>query len=135
MSQDVTNEHWEKALREGCHEREQAQTGVSSTEKTNTKWDLARAMTKSKSKMQTVTNGCVSQKGDDSCCWEAFQFWRPCRVSKIEAQSPQGDVQEGQRLMIIELERYNEVGELHIENRATGLQGHVCYWTEARGYL
>jgi len=33
-------------------------------------------------------------------------------VSKIEAQSPQGDIQEGKRLMIIELERYNEIGEL-----------------------
>ena len=33
---------------------------VSSTKKTNTKEDLARVMTKSKSKMQTVTNGHVS---------------------------------------------------------------------------
>ena len=30
--------------------------------------------------------------------------------------------------MIIELERYNEIRELLIENRTTGLQGHVCYW-------
>jgi len=30
--------------------------------------------------------------------------------------------------MIIELERYNEIGELLIENRTTGSQGHVCYW-------
>jgi len=29
--------------------------------------------------------------------------------------------------MIIELERYNEIGELLIENRTGGLQGHVCY--------
>ena len=36
--------------------------GVSSTEKTNTKGDLARVMTKSKSKTQTVTNGHVGQK-------------------------------------------------------------------------
>jgi len=28
--------------------------------------------------------------------------------------------------MIIELERYNEIGELLIENRTTGSQGHVC---------
>jgi len=49
-----------RSLREGCCEREQAQMGVPSTEKTNTKWDLARATTKSKSRMQTVTNGCVS---------------------------------------------------------------------------
>jgi len=40
--------------------REQAWMDVPSTEKTNTKEDLARAMTKSRSKMQTVTNGCVS---------------------------------------------------------------------------
>jgi len=29
--------------------------------------------------------------------------------------------------MIIELEKYNEIGELLIENRTTGSQGHVCY--------
>ena len=29
--------------------------------------------------------------------------------------------------MIIELVKYNEIGELLIENRATGSQGHVCY--------
>ena len=81
---------------------------VSSIERTNTKVDLARAMTKSRSKMQTVTNGCVSQK------WRN-RVSRNCpnigdlRVSRIEVQSPQGDVQEGRRLMIIELERYNEI--------------------------
>ena len=30
--------------------------------------------------------------------------------------------------MIIELERYNEIRELLIENRTTGSQGHVHYW-------
>jgi len=30
--------------------------------------------------------------------------------------------------MIIELGRYNEISELLIENRTTGLHGHVCYW-------
>jgi len=35
---------------------------VSSIEKTNTKEDLARVTTKSRSKTQTVTNGHVSQK-------------------------------------------------------------------------
>jgi len=59
---DIMNDHWEKALKEGCHEREQAQTDVPSTEKTNTKEDLARAMTKSRSKMQTVTNRHVGRK-------------------------------------------------------------------------
>ena len=62
------NEHQKKALKEGCHEREQAQTGVSPTEKTSTKEDLARVMAKSKSMMQTVTNGCVGQKGKVSYC-------------------------------------------------------------------
>jgi len=40
------NDYQRKALKEGCYEREQAQAGVSSTEKTNTKGDLARVMTK-----------------------------------------------------------------------------------------
>ena len=57
-----------------------------------------------------------------------FQCQRPCRVSKTEAQNPQDEVQEGQRLMIIKLERYTKVGELLLGNRTTGLQGHVCYW-------
>jgi len=34
---DVTNDHWEKALKEGCDERKQAQMGMSLIEKTNTK--------------------------------------------------------------------------------------------------
>jgi len=29
--------------------------------------------------------------------------------------------------MIIELERYNGIRELLIENRTTGSQGHICY--------
>ena len=31
------------------------------------------------------------------------------------------------RLMIIELRRYNKIGELLIENGTTGFQGHICY--------
>jgi len=54
-----------KALREGCRERKEAQTGVSSREKRNTNKNLARATTKSKSKMQTVYNGCVGRGGRD----------------------------------------------------------------------
>jgi len=46
----------------------------------------------------------------------------------MEVQSPQGNIQEGQRLMIIKLERYNEIGELLIGIGTTGLQGHICYW-------
>ena len=56
------HDHQEKALKEGCHEREQAQLGVSSTVKTNTKEDLDRVIAKSKSKTQKVTNGHVSRK-------------------------------------------------------------------------
>ena len=33
-------------------------------------------------------------------------------MSKIEVQGPQGDIQEGQRLIIFELERYNEIRAL-----------------------
>jgi len=60
------NDHQEKALREGCHEREQTWMDATSTEKTNIKEDLARVMTKSKSKTQTVTKGCVGQKARES---------------------------------------------------------------------
>ena len=35
--------------------------------------------------------------------------------------------QEGQRLMIIKLERYNKIRELLIENGTTGLWGHIHY--------
>ena len=34
--------------------------------------------------------------------------------------------------MIIELERYNEIGELLIAIGITGSQGHVCYWDGGR---
>jgi len=34
---DIMNDHWEKALKEGCYEGKQAWTDVSSKEKTNTK--------------------------------------------------------------------------------------------------
>ena len=50
-----------KALKEGCNEREWAQMSVSSREKANTKRNLARVMTKSKSRTQTVTNGHVGR--------------------------------------------------------------------------
>jgi len=48
-------------LQEGCHEENKPDRCIFNRE-TSTKWGLARVMTKSKSKMQTVTNGCVSQK-------------------------------------------------------------------------
>jgi len=49
-------------------------------------------------------------------------------VSRIEVQSPQGDIQEGQRLMIIKLRKYNKFGELLIGNGTKGPLGHVIYW-------
>src|SRR5882724_7152730 len=61
---DIMNRHQVKALREGCHERKEAQTGVSSREM-NTNKNLVRATTKSKSMTQTVSNGHVSQGGRD----------------------------------------------------------------------
>src|SRR5882724_3506752 len=85
-------------------------------------------MAKSKSMTQTVTDGCVGRKGKDSSCWEAFQHRRSCKVRKIEAQGSSGQGSRGIRLMIIELEKYNKIRELLIENRITGLQGHICYW-------
>ena len=48
-------------------------------------------------------------------------------MSKIEVQGPQGNVQEGKRLMINELRKYNEVRELLIEIGTTGSQRHVGY--------
>jgi len=48
------------ALREGCCERRKLGQ-VSSREKKNTNRNLARATTKSKSRTQTVSNGCVSR--------------------------------------------------------------------------
>ena len=34
--------------------------------------------------------------------------------------------------MIIELGEYNQIGELLIENRTTGMQGHVSYQDRGR---
>src|SRR5882724_3661334 len=58
---DVMNRRRRKALSKGCHERKKARTVVSSREKINNNKNLARATTKSKSEMQTVSNGCVSR--------------------------------------------------------------------------
>ena len=59
------SDHQLKALKEGYCERRWAQVSASSREKANTKRHLVRATTKSKSRMQTVSNGHVSQKGDE----------------------------------------------------------------------
>src|SRR5882724_12747000 len=58
---DIMNRHRGKALSEGFCERKKAQTVVSSREKINNNKNLARATTKSKSKMQTVSNGRVGR--------------------------------------------------------------------------
>src|SRR5882724_4481073 len=58
---DVTNDRQGKALREGCHERKMAWTSVSSREKKDTNRNLARATSKSRSDMQTVSNGRVGR--------------------------------------------------------------------------
>ena len=58
---DIMSRCQVKVLREGCHERKEARTGVSSGEKINTNRNLARVTTKSKSKIQTVSNGCVGR--------------------------------------------------------------------------
>src|SRR5882724_971264 len=57
----------------------------------------------------------------------ASQRWRPRRVSRIEVKYSLEQCSMGKRLKIIELEKYNSAEELHIETRATGSQGHVCY--------
>src|SRR5882724_9585747 len=58
---DVMNRCRRKALGDGCHERKEAWTVVSSREKINNNKNLARVTTKSKSKMQTVSNGHVGR--------------------------------------------------------------------------
>jgi len=83
---EKTSHKWpsEESSGKGCCEREQAQMDVYSTEKTSTKKNLARVMTKSKSRTQTVTNGCVSRKGDELSYWQVSQHQRSCRLSKIK---------------------------------------------------
>ena len=49
-------------------------------------------------------------------------------MSKIEAKRSLEQGSRGTRLMIIELRRYNEIGELLIENGTTGLRAQVSYW-------
>src|SRR5882724_1673413 len=61
QGKDLKNDHQGKALREGCREREWARMSVSSREKNDTKRNLLRETTKSKSRMQTVSNGHVSR--------------------------------------------------------------------------
>src|SRR5882724_11761390 len=59
---DVEGDRQGKALKEGCHERRWARTGVSSREEINTNRDLARVTTKSKSGTQTVSDGRVGRR-------------------------------------------------------------------------
>ena len=41
----------------------------------------------------------------------------------------------GIRLMIIEIRKYNEIGELLIRNRTTGSQAQVSYWDRVQEAL
>src|SRR5882724_2648937 len=61
QGKDITNDRQGKALREGCRERKEARASVSSREKKDTNRNLVRATTKSKSRMQTVSNGHVGR--------------------------------------------------------------------------
>ena len=49
-------------------------------------------------------------------------------MSKIVGRVSKKVFKRGQRLMIIELGKYNETNELLIGNMTTGSLGHVCYW-------
>ena len=69
QGKDITNDHQGRALREGCHERKEAWASVSSREKKNTNRNLVRVTTKSKSRMQTVSNGHVG-RGAKDCSFE-----------------------------------------------------------------
>jgi len=60
-----------------------------------------------------------------------FQNQRPHRVSRMEVQLPQEKDQEGQRLMIIKLRKYNQIGALLKGNEISGSQ-HVCYQDGSR---
>jgi len=60
-------------------------------------------------------------------CWRVFQCQRPHRVEQDRSLEFSRQNPIGIRLMIIELKRYNEIGTLLIENRVTGLQGHIHY--------
>ena len=52
LGNDVKNDHQGNALKEGCCERREAQMGVSSTERMNTKRDLTRVTVKTSSETQ-----------------------------------------------------------------------------------
>ena len=49
-------------------------------------------------------------------------------MSRIEAYESSEQCSMGIRLMIIELRKYNETGELLIEKGTTGSQAQVIYW-------
>src|SRR5882724_6731509 len=74
-------------------------------------------------------------------CWSKGKRWRlrgasqcrrPRRVSKIEVKQSSKKCSMGKRLMIIELRKYIEVGELLIEKGSTVLQVQVIYRGEDR---
>ena len=101
--------------------------GVSSTEKTNTNKDLARAMAKTWSEMQTVTNRHVGQIIWELSYSQIFKGWRLQEVGKIRCRDPKNTFRRGQRLMIIRLGKYNEASKLLIGKGTTGSLGQICY--------
>src|SRR5882724_3635210 len=62
----------------------------------------------------------------------ASQRRRPRRVSKIEVRQSSKQCSMGKGLMIIELRKYIEVGELLIEKESTGSQAQVIFQGEDR---
>ena len=68
---DVRCERQRKALKEGCREREVAWESVSSTEKINTKENLARATAKPRAgcrqSLQDVSVGFRGKQGSNEC--------------------------------------------------------------------
>jgi len=99
------NRHQQK-LSERAVVKKEGRVGVSSREKMNTNMNLARATTKSKSEMQTVSNGHVVEG-------EEIEVSRSIPTS--ETSSSEQDRNQvvlkamfnGKRLMIIELGNYN----------------------------
>jgi len=97
-----------KALREGCHE-ERRLGQVSPQVRTNK--NLARATTKSKSETQTVSNGCVG-RGEEMEVSRSIPMSETLSSEQDRSQVVLRAMSMGTRLMIIELEKYNEIREL-----------------------
>jgi len=101
-----------KALREGCHERKKARAGVSSREKMNTNMNLVRVTTKSKTEMQTVSNGCVGRG-------EEMEVLRSIPMSETSSNE-QDRSQVVLKAMFNGEKTYdNQTGEIQLSRRTT----------------